>query len=212
MAHQAGKRVLVNQFYRIEVLRDVDGVCHENDYLPGLGYLSPLRPMAAWHLQAGYKGDLTAFQAHLKQRLHWALQPQMIAHQFPISQQPPNPRAADLLESYAPLFARLVGARQVLLPHCVSATGEGDVNLFRNSAGQYIVPVSSPRPPAQPVTVTLDVPDGHRVTWAEVISAGGKTAPAKIVRSGGSVQVRVGLDASAAVLVLGRVSQRTKGI
>ena len=44
LSHAAGKRVFVNQFYRVEVLRDVDGVCHENDYLPALGYLTPLRP------------------------------------------------------------------------------------------------------------------------------------------------------------------------
>ena len=42
LSHAAGKRVFVNQFYRVEVLRDVDGVCHENDYLPALGYLTPL--------------------------------------------------------------------------------------------------------------------------------------------------------------------------
>ena len=50
--------MLVNQFYRIEVLRDVDGYCHENDYLPALGYLSPYRPAAAWHMRKPYEGDL----------------------------------------------------------------------------------------------------------------------------------------------------------
>jgi hypothetical protein len=31
LAHEANKRIFVNQFYRVEVLRDVDGYCHEND-------------------------------------------------------------------------------------------------------------------------------------------------------------------------------------
>ena len=39
MAHAEHKRVFVNQFYRVEVLRDVDGYCHENDYVPALAYL-----------------------------------------------------------------------------------------------------------------------------------------------------------------------------
>ena len=44
LAHEAGKRVFVNQFYRLEVLRDVDGYCHENDYVPALAYLAPTGP------------------------------------------------------------------------------------------------------------------------------------------------------------------------
>ena len=143
LSHAADKRVFVNQFYRIEVLRDVDGVCHENDYLPALGYLTPLRPASAWHHRRPYTGDLLSFEAQLKQRLQWALFPQMIAHQFPISQQAPDPRAADFLELYAPLFDTLLGKEQVLLPHCVQVSGANDVNLFVNPAGQYVVPITS---------------------------------------------------------------------
>ena len=51
LAHAAQQAVFVNQFYRVEVLRDVDGYCHENDYLPALGYLSPYRPASAWHMR-----------------------------------------------------------------------------------------------------------------------------------------------------------------
>ena len=54
LAHEAGKRVFVNQFYRVEVLRDVDGYCHENDYVPALAYLAPYRPVSAWHMRAEY--------------------------------------------------------------------------------------------------------------------------------------------------------------
>ncbi len=36
---------------------------------------------------------------------------------FPISQESQNPRAADLLEVYAPLFAALDRKEAVLLPH-----------------------------------------------------------------------------------------------
>ena len=58
LSHAEGKRVFINQFYRIEMLRDVDGVGHENDYLPALGYLTPLRPAAAWNMRKQYHGDL----------------------------------------------------------------------------------------------------------------------------------------------------------
>src|ERR1039457_4675777 len=54
LSHAQGKRVFINQFYRIEMLRDVDGVGHENDYLPALGYLTPLRPAAAWNMRKQY--------------------------------------------------------------------------------------------------------------------------------------------------------------
>ncbi|MGA9055635.1 MAG: hypothetical protein WB763_03915 [Terriglobia bacterium] len=57
------------------------------------------------------------FEGQLKQRLQFALLPRMIAHEFPISQQKPSPRAADMLELYAPLFATLAGKEQVLIPH-----------------------------------------------------------------------------------------------
>ena len=113
-AHAAGWRVYVNQFWRIEVLRDNDGYCHEDDFVRGLGYLSPFRPVAAWNMEKPYSGDLLQFEAQLKRRLQFAVFPQMIAHQFPISQQAPNPKAADLLELYAPLFAALAGKTQVL--------------------------------------------------------------------------------------------------
>ena len=160
MSHAAGKRVFVNQFWRVEVLKDIDGVCHESDYLPAMGYLIPLRPASAWSLLKNYRDDLLQFEGQLKRRLHWALFPQMIAHQFPISQQGPAPKAADLLEIYAPLFVTLMGKQQVLLPHCVSVDGANDVNLFVNGAGQYVAPVTSRtvflsrgRRPASPVTV-----------------------------------------------------------
>jgi hypothetical protein len=134
LSHAAGKRVFVNQFYRLEVLRDVDGVCHENDYLPALAYLTPLRPASAWHMRKPYQGDLLQFEAQLKRRLQWALFPQMIAHQFPISQQAPNACAADLLEIYTPLFETLIGKEQVLLPHSIEVSGANDVNPVTTSS------------------------------------------------------------------------------
>ena len=143
LAHEAGKRVFVNQFYRIEVLRDVDGYCHENDYVPALAYLAPYRPISAWHMRTDYASDLSAFENQLKLRLQFAVFPQMIAHQFPISQQKPDPHAADLLELYAPLFDTLTGKQQVLIPHCVAATGANDVNLFLNGTGDYVAPLTS---------------------------------------------------------------------
>ena len=73
LSHAAGKRVFVNQFTRVEVLRDVDGTCHESDYLPQR-YLIPFRPATAWQMVKPYAGkDLTSFEAHFKQRLQIAL-------------------------------------------------------------------------------------------------------------------------------------------
>jgi len=66
----------------------------------------------------------------LKPRLHFALLPQMIAHEFPISQQKSNAKAADMFELYAPLFASLAGKEQVLIPDCNEVNGENDVNLL----------------------------------------------------------------------------------
>ncbi len=142
-SHAAGWRVFVNQFWRLEMLRDVDGYCHESDIVRGIGYLAPLRPASAWHMRKPYHGDLLQFEGQLKQRLQFALQPQMIAHQFPISQQAPDPDAADLLEIYAPLFQTLAGKQQVLVPHCVTASGANDVNLFVNAQGHFVIPLTS---------------------------------------------------------------------
>ena len=55
-------------------------------------------------MRKDYQGDLLEFEKQMKLRLQCAVFPQMIAHEFPISQQKPNPHAADLLELYAPLF------------------------------------------------------------------------------------------------------------
>lgn len=211
LAHAAGKRVFVNQFYRVEVLRDVDGVCHENDYLPALGYLVPLRPASAWHHRTSYQGDLLAFEAQLKRRLQWALFPQMIAHEFPISQQPPNPRAADFLELYAPLFGALEGKRQVLQPHCVEVTGASDVNLFINRAGHYVVPVTSrtrflsrPGSGTETVVVTLRLPGAGKLDWGYALSADGAAYAVPLAKERGEVRLTVDRHGTATVLVAGK--------
>ena len=185
MSHAAGKRVFVNQFWRLEVLKDTDGVCHESDYLPALGYLIPLRPASAWMHAKSYQGDLLQFEGQLERRLHWALFPQMIAHQFPISQQGAAPKAADLLEMYAPLFETLMGKQQVLLPHCVSVDGANDVNLFVNGAGHYVAPVTSRtsflsrgRGSAGPVTVAFRVPDSREAGMGPRVLARDAAVPA----------------------------------
>lgn len=211
MSHERGKRVFINQFYRVEVLRDVDGFCHENDYPPALGYLTPYRPVSAWHWRKPYHGDLLAFEAQLKRRLQFAVFPQMIAHEFPISQQEPDPRAADLLEIYAPLFLTLLGKEQVLLPHSVAATGANDVNLFINRNRNYIAPVTSRTRflsrrtrVSGPVTVTMRVPDAAELMWAHVYSADGAPYRAKIVHGTRQVQVTAGQHGSVSMVVVGR--------
>jgi hypothetical protein len=212
MTHQAGKRVFVNQFYRIEMLRDVDGYCHENDFLPALGYLSPYRPAAAWHMRKSYDGDLLEFERQMKLRLRFALMPQMIAHKFPISQQKPNAGAAEMLERYAPLFRTLAGKEQVLLPHCVEATGNNDVNLFVNGAGHYVVPLTSRTRfrsrgaiGSEVAQVTLRVPDAAELRWVHAISADGASYRGTLIYGAkGMAIARVGKHETATMIVMGK--------
>ena len=210
-SHAAGKRVIVNQFWRVEMLRDVDGYCHEADYLPGLGYLSPYRPVAAWHHRKPYSGDLLQFEGQLKQRLQFALMPQMIAHEFPISQQGPDPEAADLMEIYAPLFATLDGKEQVLLPHCIEAAGSIDVNLFVNRAGHYVAPLTSRTrflarrvDAVEETTVTLRVPDADELRWAYVVSADSAPYRAAVVHEAGTAKVVVRRHGTSSMVVVGK--------
>ncbi len=209
MAHANQKRVFVNQFYRVEVLRDVDGYCHENDYVPAMAYVAPYRPVSAWEMRKDYQGDLLEFEIQMKRRLQFAVFPQMIAHEFPISQQKANPRAADLLELYAPLFDTLIGKRQVLLAHCVAATGDNDVNLFLNSAGEYVVPLTSRgrhrsrgAEEREQVTVTLKTPDAGAFRSAEVHSADGPSYSAALSSVKGRATIQVAKHGTASIVVL----------
>jgi hypothetical protein len=144
----------------------------------------------------------------MKLRLQCAVFPQMIAHEFLISQQKPNPHAADFLELYAPLFEPLIGKRQVLLPHCVAATGENDVNLYLNGARAYVAPLTSrtrhrSRGAAQveEVTVTIKTPDAGEIRSAEVISADGPSCSAKVSATRGVATIRVAKHGTASVVV-----------
>jgi hypothetical protein len=211
LTHEQGKRVYINQFYRVEVLRDVDGFCHENDYPPALGYLTPYRPVSAWHYRKPYHGDLLLFEAQLKRRLQFAVFPQMIAHDFPISQQEPDARAADVLEIFAPLFSTLLGKEQVLLPHSVAVTGANDVNLFVNGETNYVAPVTSRTRflsrrvrSTEQVTVKLRVPDGAGLAWAHVYSADGAPYRGALSRSKDEVTVTAAHHGSVSVVVIGK--------
>jgi len=208
MAHAANRRVFANQFWRVEVLRDVDGYCHECDYVPALAYLAPFRPLSAWHERVNYNGDLLEFEKQMKLRLRTACFPQMIAHEFPISQQKPNRHAADFLEVYAPLFEPLLGKRQVLLPHCVAVTGENDVNLFLNGAGEYVAPITSRTRHRSrgsqergEIAVTLRTPDAGELHSARVYSADGPAYDAGISSSHGRATIRAATHGTASVVV-----------
>lgn len=210
LAHTAGKRVFVNQFYKVEVLRDVDGYCHECDYLPALGYLSPFRPASAWHQQKPYGDNLLAFEAQLKRRLQWALFPQMIAHRFPISQQAASPLAADLLELYAPLFDTLKGKEQVLEAHCIENSRENDANLFRVPGGRYVAAVTSrtrflTRGDAQTgsAALRLRLADAASLRWAHVIRLGASPVKARIVHAAGRLRVSWNGQGTASMVVIG---------
>ncbi len=212
LSHAAKKRVFVNQFWRVEVLRDVDGSCHESDYL-AQRYLIPFRLAAAWEQQRPYVGrhDLAPFEAHLKQRLQIALLPQMIAHHFAISQQPPDPAAADLLELFAPLFKVFAGKRQVLQPHCVGVSGVNDVNLFVDGQGHYLAPVTSRTRfltrgdrSTEAVEVTISMPDAGQLTWAQAIPIGGRPYEAAVRHHDGKAVVELPAHGAATMLVLGK--------
>ena len=212
-AHAAGWRVYVNQFWRVEVLRDNDGYCHEGDFVRGLGYLSPFRPAAAWNMEKPYSGDLLQFEAQLKRRLQFAVFPQMIAHQFPISQQAPNPRAADLLEIYAPLFAALDGKTQVLEPQCVGVSGANDCNLFLDRAGNFVVPVTSRtrflarrvNSKEQATVITLRLPEAQQIRLGrQVISADRPPYPAELKAVAGGVEITLPHHQTASMVVAGK--------
>lgn len=208
-AHARGKRVIVNQFWRLEMLRDVDGYCHEFDFPRGIGYLSPYRPASAWHARTPYSGDLLRFEAGLKERLLVALQPQMVAHSFPISQQGADPEAADMLELYAPLFARLRGADQVLEPHCVSVDGANDVNLLRGPEG-YLVPVTSRvrflargHDATEPVTVRIRVLGTASLAWAWAYTPERGPERVPVEPAAGEALVHLPAHRTATVLLVG---------
>ncbi|MCL5005973.1 MAG: hypothetical protein M1404_05520 [Acidobacteria bacterium] len=211
LAHADGKRVYVNQFWRLEVLKDVDGYCHEYDYTRGLGYVSPYRPASAWEHPDPYLQDMLRFEAKLKIRLQFAIFPQMIAHTFPISQQKPDPKAADLLQVYTPLFNLLHKKEQVLLPHCVAVTGANDANLFKNAEGHYVAPVTSrlnfisgARGKNERTVLELRVPDHSRLTWAHVYSAEGRPYRASLSHQEEKVEVTLPQHLSASVVLAGK--------
>jgi len=212
LSHAAGKRVFVNQFWRVEMLRDVDGSCHESDFL-AQGYLTFFRPASAWHQQRPYVGqsDLAPFEAQLKRRLQIALLPQMIAHRFPISQQPADEVAADVMELFAPLFKAFAGKRQVLQPHCVHVSGTNDVNLFVDGQGRYVVPVTSRTRfltrgdhATESVEVTIATPEAAELTWAHAIPLGGRPYQTVVRRSDGQTIVQLDRHGTATVLVAGK--------
>lgn len=211
LAHKAGRKVYVNQFWRVELLRNVDAHVHEFDYVRGLGYLSPFRPSAAWNSN-NYQGkDLIQFEAQLKRRLQFALFPHLITHEFKIAQQSPNAKAADMLEIFTPLFSLFHGKKQILEPHCISVTGSNDVNLFVNGDGYYIAPVTSRfrftckgSTARDSITVTLNVPDAPELKWAQVYSTDLKPYKASVSIKGNTAIISAGQHVANSVIVIGK--------
>ncbi len=179
-SHAAGKRVYVNQFYRLEPLKDVDGYCHENDYLLGLNWLSPFRPVSAWHKSTTYAADPLRFEAEMKRRLLWAVFPQMVSRKFPISQQAASEHGAEVVEAYAPLFATLRGMSQSLDAHCVRVSGANSANLFVAPGGRWAAPVVS--------RATFRCADGGMPTTSPRLSI--RCAGASAIRWGRLIAIR----------------------
>ena len=140
----------------------------------GSGTCSPFgRPRR--HHQVPYGGDLLAFEAQLKTRLQFAVFPRMVARAFPISQQAPDPEAADLLEAHAPLFAVLHGKEQVLLTRCVEVDGPNDASLFTVPGRRWVAPITSrirfvsrAGAPAEPIRLRVRAPGTDAARWAHV--------------------------------------------
>jgi hypothetical protein len=115
------------------------------------------------------------------------------------------------MELFAPLFEPLMGKEQVLYPHCVEASGPNNANLFRNSSGFYVVPVTSLvrflcRPPhvLEPAELVLRVPDADELEWAHIYSA--DTAPyrAPVKIDSGVALVRLEKHGTSSVAVIGK--------
>jgi len=142
---------------------------------------------------------------------NFALFPHMIAHEFQISQQEPDARAADLLEIYAPLFATLIGKEQVLLPHCVTVTGANDVNLFRNPEGNYVAPVTSRTrflsrrvAASETAIVSLRVPDFADLKWAHIYSADAPPCRGTVTNANGESKIEIRHHGTASMVVVGK--------
>jgi uncharacterized repeat protein (TIGR03803 family) len=208
-AHAKAKRVFVNVPFRLEPLRGVDGICSEQ-HSRSLAYLGPYRPISSWNPHNRYSGDLTRLEAQLKQRLQFAIFPHMISHAFPMSQEEPDAEAADLMEVFAPLFAKFVGKSQVLLPHCVSVTGPNDINLFTNALGQMVVPVTSrlkflcrPQSDDDGAMVRLRTLENISLRWAHAYSADGPPYRVEVGYDGALATAFLDKHKSSTVLILG---------
>ena len=210
MARKAGKRIFANQFWRIDILRDVDGHVQEYDYIRGIGYQSPCRPASGWNSNNYHKRDLLQFEAQLKRRLQFAVFPHMISREFAVSQQAANPEAADMLELFAPLFSLLHGKEQILQPHCVKVTGSNDVNLFINGEGNYVIPVTSNyrfvsrgSSATEAVTVRINVPSASELKWVHVYSADTAPYSAEIQTAGKEALITVDHHGTSSIIVMG---------
>jgi hypothetical protein len=154
---------------------------------------------------------MSPHEAQLKKRLQIALFPQLISHWFPVSQQKPDSVAADLNEMYTPLFAPFVGKRQVLLPHCISATADNDCNLFTDKDGNYLVPLTSrsrflslSKQKTETVSITITTPDAGELTWAHVIPVVAKPYKAKIKTQNGKAMISLGKHGAASMIITGK--------
>jgi len=211
LTHEKNKRVYVNQFTRIEPVKNTDGYWHEWDFM-SIGYLSPFKPIAAWFGQHPYFGpDYSVHEANLKKRLQIALFPHLIASEFPVIQQAPHPIASDCNAMFAPLFAPFVGKRQVLLPHPIAVTGANDSNLFTDINGNWLVPITSRTRfltkgdrSTEQVIVTLNVPDANEAKWAHAIPVVAPPYKAPLVIEGGKAVVTLPTHGSATMLLIGK--------
>lgn len=210
--HKQGKQLYLNNSWKLSSMKDIDGFMYEFPRLRALSYCAPYRYLAGWHHLKDYynTGDLLQFEANLKRRLKYAVFPHMIPARFKICQQRPDKKAAAMLEIYAPLFRQLQGKEQVLDAHCIAVSGANEANLFRNTDGQYVIPVISRirfltrRTKASEKTqIKLSTHDVDKIKWACVYSD--NNAPYFVSVEHASEGVIISLDRhySASVIVTG---------
>ena len=142
-----------------------------------MGYLDPAAAgLGVAHARRTYQGDLLQFEGQLKRRLQWALFPQMIAHQFPISQQGPNARRPICWRSTRRCSKRSRARSRSSCRTASRSRGQRRESVRQRrrairGAGHFPDELSFAGPRAcSPVTVALRVPDGSELTWAHVFS------------------------------------------
>lgn len=216
IAHERNMQVFINNSWKLASMKNIDGYFYEFPEVRMLSYCAPYRPVAGWHHLKDYYGtdDLIQFEANLKRRLKYGVFSHYIASSFKIAQQRPDKEAAEMMQTFSPLFEKLAGKEQVLEPHCIAVSGANETNLFRNQKDEYIIPVisrirflSRNINALEKVKIKLHIPDASRLKWAYVYSDKVKPYRAKLEKKGNDVIIIMDKHYSASIVVAGETNE-----